>query len=373
MDSIGYRVGNDLYYNKHLAVMAGMRSGQSVQFYCQDDYLQKFDWTQEPAQSLRELMARRARELRDQHERLILLWSGGTDSHTIYNVFKENQIHLDEIIIKTSEHHTWHPRAHLVWLQENHWDPHTKITSYDQHDQQLKLLECQDDEWVFQNQGHFWSVGVSDTGAAIKFLIEKNHGGKRWMAITGLEKTRLIYRRGRWYARQLDLCFRRMMGLDYIEPFYLDPLITIKQSHLYKRAVKDKIKRENLPLYDNDWAESKYVDSVQGYREKAEACGLDPELTPGMSHLQKLYADMPWLVDVITPGAMIHSIRAVDPVLHRMLESGSTVAEHYVNGLLNLRSQTSYIQHILNDGTCRGKNQILNHDLIFSREYDLGE
>ena len=103
MDTIAYRVGHKFIYNIYPALMEAMTSCNPVEFYCRDSLYDQFNWAVEPEQSLDELMTAHALSLRSQYERVILLWSGGTDSHTIYNIFKRANIRNDEILIKASE------------------------------------------------------------------------------------------------------------------------------------------------------------------------------------------------------------------------------------------------------------------------------
>lgn len=55
------------------------------------------DWTAEPTESLSELYQRRARELRERYDYLILMYSGGSDSHQVMMSFINAGVHLDEV------------------------------------------------------------------------------------------------------------------------------------------------------------------------------------------------------------------------------------------------------------------------------------
>ena len=57
----------------------------------------KLDWTVEPKQSLSELYRQRAQYLRDHFDYLILMYSGGSDSHQTLMSFIGNGIFLDEV------------------------------------------------------------------------------------------------------------------------------------------------------------------------------------------------------------------------------------------------------------------------------------
>ena len=97
---IAYLVNGKSFNNIYLALYESFKTRLEIKFYCYDHEYDQHDWTIEPETSLDQLMSEFAWRLRNRYERLILLWSGGTDSHTIYNIFRTNQIPIDEIIVK---------------------------------------------------------------------------------------------------------------------------------------------------------------------------------------------------------------------------------------------------------------------------------
>lgn len=372
MDTIAYRVGTKYIYNIYPALMEAMQSGNALEFYCRDGLYDQYDWTVEPEQSLDELMTAHAVSIRSQYERVILLWSGGTDSHTIYNIFKQAKIRIDEILIKASAHLPQYPDYHVDWMRANHWDPTTVITRYDQNDTELRSLDCNNEDWVWKNKGDLLMFGMSTGAEGVKHLIEKNHAGKRWTAVAGFEKPRLVYRGGRWLARHLDAPLRQTMGYDHLNRFFLEPLINIKQNHLVKRAVKQHIANNNLPLYEGDWAEAKWPRTPSGYRGWATACGRHPELTDGASNLQKLRSEQYFSIDLSREKTYKSLEHTADPTLNAFLLNQNNISINYVKGLFNLTSDQRFMNFINEGGYLRIPNQIVNLKLIFGKEYDLG-
>ena len=94
---IYYSVNNKQFSNEFLAQYESYKSGCSIKFYCNDDLYDNLNWLNEPEESMDVLMDIHALNLRQKYDYIILNWSGGTDSHTIYNVFKRNNIHIDEL------------------------------------------------------------------------------------------------------------------------------------------------------------------------------------------------------------------------------------------------------------------------------------
>jgi hypothetical protein len=372
MDIISYKVGNKFIYNVYLALIESMQSGHPLEFYCRDQTYDQYDWTVEPEQSLEELMTAYALSLRDEYDRLILLWSGGTDSHTIYNVFKKANIHIDEIIIKASAHLKQHPESHVTWMKTNHYDPTTIITRYDHNDTELRKFDCKNEDWVWNDQGDLFMFGMSTGADGVKHLIERNHAGKKWTAISGFEKPRLVYRNGSWHARHLDASLRQTLNHDHLNLFFLEPLINIKQNHLVKKAVKKHIAENNLPLHDGDWAEAKWPRTKDGYREWAVACGRHLELTDGASILQKQQLDQYWSLDPTNDKTFIDQLSILEPTLQAFLKNDDKIAQTYVKGLFNLASNKDFMRFLNENQYLRHNNQVLNFKLIFSKEYNLG-
>ena len=370
---ITYLVNGRGINNIYLALHECYKTNAKLQFYCFDDDYDRFDWTREPEPSLEQLMDAHAHSLRNQYERIVLLWSGGTDSHTIYNVFKRNNIHIDEIIIKASAHSAGSPEINHEWIQKNHWDPTTIITRYDDHDNELRALEVHDEDWVWRNKGDLLKYGMTSSGDGVRFLCEKNHAGYRYKAVGGYEKPRLIYRNGRWYHRQLDMVLRPTMGHDYIEHFFLEPLIAIKQAHMVKQAVKNLLAVNKQPLYDGDWAEAKWARDAEGYRAWCHACGRHDEATLGVSHTQKLYIDALDKTEISVTGSWRQLGMTADVRLAHDLQSGNRVAVNYVKGFHNLHSELGFINYLKDQQYFKNNNACLTSlKFTWSKEYDLG-
>jgi hypothetical protein len=373
MTTTAYRVNGRYINSVYLALHECWQTGAELEFYCNDHEYDKHDWTQEPDASLELLMDSYAKQLRNQYQRLILLWSGGTDSHTIYNVFKRNRIHLDEIIIKASAHSAGFPEINHDWIQKNHWDPTTTITRYDDHDVELRALDVPDEDWVWRDKGDLLKYGMTSSGDGVKFLCEKNHAGHTWTAIGGYEKPRLIYRQGRWYSRQLDMVLRPTMGHDYITHFFLEPMIHIKQSHMVKHAVKHLLRQTAQPLYDNDWAEAKWGKDSAGYRDWCYACGRHDEVTHGVSHTQKQYNDALDKTKIDVHGNWSQLGLTHDQRLAHDLANQVQVAVDYVKGFHNIYSETRFLDYLRDKKWFRDNDSCLTSlRFTWSKEYDLG-
>lgn len=93
-----YRVGNVDTYSKLEAFKLAHATKQQVEYIFNDDVYSSCDWTKEPTASIDELYRQRAEQLRQKYDYIVLLYSGGADSHNMLMTFLTNNIHIDEIM-----------------------------------------------------------------------------------------------------------------------------------------------------------------------------------------------------------------------------------------------------------------------------------
>jgi hypothetical protein len=68
-----------------------------IKFIFNDDVFGAHDWSKEPEEDIYELYKRRAYQLRKDYDYIVLIYSGGIDSHTILETFLQNNLRIDEI------------------------------------------------------------------------------------------------------------------------------------------------------------------------------------------------------------------------------------------------------------------------------------
>ena len=92
-----YTVGDKKTYSKLQAIEYHKITGSPIRWHYNEDVYKKFNWSQEPAASLDDLYRRRAQQIRDQYDYLVLWYSGGADSHNVLQTFVQAGIYIDEI------------------------------------------------------------------------------------------------------------------------------------------------------------------------------------------------------------------------------------------------------------------------------------
>lgn len=101
IDRLGYYlVGKNKFYNKTSALMKSYRTRQQPVWVFNNDVYSSIDWTVPIEEGLASIYCRRAQQLRDQYDYLVLYFSGGADSINILHSFIDNDIFLDEIVFQ---------------------------------------------------------------------------------------------------------------------------------------------------------------------------------------------------------------------------------------------------------------------------------
>lgn len=215
-------------------------------YYFYDKEFIEVDWTKEPQESLPELYKRRAEQLRETYDYLVLAYSGGFDSTNVLETFHYNNIKLDEILTVGA----YSQDSNNIDSDENHnadlylnafptlkkLAPKSKITNLDytkwfDNPQQFSYIKNYGSDWykhftVFYSVHHlFWR----DIKLFLKIPQDKKVG-----IILGMEKPFYGYD---WKTDKGFISFNNAMeayGPDYIN-FYTDPEfpdIHRKQIHL---------------------------------------------------------------------------------------------------------------------------------------------
>lgn len=96
-----YTVGNTEFESKIQACLHGNKTKQNVKWNFNNDVFLKYHWHIEPSLTLDQLYDKRARELREKYDYIIISYSGGSDSHNIVQSFIRQKLHIDEILVNT--------------------------------------------------------------------------------------------------------------------------------------------------------------------------------------------------------------------------------------------------------------------------------
>jgi hypothetical protein len=212
-----YIVGQTPIKSKTLALYEATKTNQPVKWDFFEQVFDRLDWAAPISQSLTQLYADRARQLRDTYDYLILSFSGGSDSTNILKTFLNNNIKLDEIFVywpirATSGIYTpnsadrrpenylseWDLaiKPQLEYIQKYHSD--IKITVFDTTDELVKDLT----EDRFLSAGNSIGLGFFIRHWAHGAVQRHDHGNIG--VIYGSDKPQLAIKDHKIYAYFLD-------------------------------------------------------------------------------------------------------------------------------------------------------------------------
>lgn len=261
-----YQVGDFVTYSKIEALEISRLNGQFPQWRFNDLEFGAYDWALEPKESLDELYARRAKQIRDTYDHVVLFFSGGADSTNMLNAFIKNNIPFDEIA--TLSYWQANPDPDYYFHKEQFRVSYPQIEQWQQQGveffhRRIDISEItqrvlQDDQYritrayysnTFWGTNHFSKSFIRETTPDYQRIIES---GRKLVFVWGCEKPRIFREGDRYCVKFADYTDTtvptRTQIIDreweYDEFFYWAPEcadLICKQGHVIKNF---------LSLYD---------------------------------------------------------------------------------------------------------------------------
>jgi hypothetical protein len=257
-DKLGfYTVGSQKYHNKIQALIHATETGIHPHWNFNESVFNACVWQYEPESSIRQLYRKRAQQLRENYDYIILNLSGGADSATVLYSFINNGLHLDEIIVRHPEtglknckatrntnvaensYSEWEYAAKplLNWVKAQ--SPATKITIHD-YAQDL-IVPDYDIDWVFAGRDYLHPGIIKRYAYDIPEFRSVYEKKARVCVLFGIDKPRICIHNGFYNLYFLDIqantAVSEIKDYDNIstEYFYWTPdlpEIAIKQAHM---------------------------------------------------------------------------------------------------------------------------------------------
>jgi hypothetical protein len=265
-----YQVGKFKTYSKVEAIELSNATAIPVHWNFNDEEFGLYDWTVEPAESLKELYQRRARQIRERYDYVVLWWSGGADSYTMLRAFVDQGLFVDELAtfhnfggdgswdtyLNSEVKRVAIPMAEKI-LESS---PNTKFRLVDHIDYQPDLFTIDDNKFDFLYKAN---AVFSPNQLARRYIREKNKDyldlfaqGKRVCFVWGMDKPRINLEKDKRYAiRFVDIVDNSVSPVtqslnrdwEHDEFFFWSPDakdLLCKQGHVIMRYLK------NIPLED---------------------------------------------------------------------------------------------------------------------------
>lgn len=264
-----YQVDGVKTFSKFEAWQLSGKNFDKIQFIFNDEIMSQYDWTQEPVEDVYDLYTERARQLRQRYDYLVLLYSGGIDSHTMLETFLQNDIHLDEICSfslrdvqdETAQFNQEVFRRAVPFIQS--LDLNKLGTKYRIVDMGKMVIEQYSDDFHFENYHNYTNGILTNWGVTarthkfksqIKEHVQLTESGKSVCYIWGYDKPSIIIRNGQYCYRFIDaaldlnakqyfnhIALEQKFANFYDEPFFITrdyPKIVIKQCHMLVNLMK---------------------------------------------------------------------------------------------------------------------------------------
>ena len=279
------------YKHKFQAIQAAHGDIHNIKYSMFDsNSFENYDWSIEPAESLKSLMTTRAFQLRDTYPYLKFWFSGGADSTTALNVFLENEIYIDEIVLfKFGENLSNYEidEYTIPYLKKiQHLIPKTKITTYTFGEEYYK--EYLTDKWFY----------TKNVFCPRTFHIPKIKG-KNFCHIFCASDPTLEYEDGEFKIVFYDThTTGELASYRNIELFYTSPSLPelhAKQCHVMKKYLNKnftlKQQKQTLQKYLRDAPVAPTPDFLQKRYGNVTAMHLQPKNRFIFQNMSKFYTD----------------------------------------------------------------------------------
>jgi hypothetical protein len=277
-DKLGYYlVGWKKFHNKTLALLESKKTGYDLVWVFNNDVYGKIDWTIPIHDSLENLYKKRAQQLRDQYDYLVLYFSGGADSLNILHSFINNDIFLDEIVMQVPEpamstfneedksnknlYSEIKYQATPV-LNNVKLNPNTKIRYQDISKPFFDLVS--NDNWfdTMPLGTNISPAGIARQISQVKepHILELCSKGKKAVQILGVDKPQVVFKDDAYYVYFSDLNAMHSPPVDFTqreifndlyttEFFYWSrdlPEIVVKQAQIIKAYCETDINAREI-------------------------------------------------------------------------------------------------------------------------------
>jgi hypothetical protein len=228
------------------AIESVQNFGGHITWHFNDEVFSAYDWSKPITTSIAELYHRRAQQIRERYQKVVVMYSGGYDSHNMLMSFLENGIKVDAVcafynsLSQDPEDYimiewyaqTW-PRIQALKKQYPWLEIFRMDTSYNC----LKLFDLHWDNWLYLGKG---MINPSTIGLThLHELLPQHLRGDQTCLLFGIDKPRVRVHDNKFLFYFLDSAFRPPVSTDSkIEYYYWGPDLPemlIKQGQIVKQ------------------------------------------------------------------------------------------------------------------------------------------
>jgi len=343
-DKLGvYRVGDLKFYSKLEAIEMHAKTGIHPHWDFNEAVYSSYDWTVEPTESIAELYRRRAQQLRDKYDYIVLMFSGGADSTTVLRSFLDNDIKLDEAvsymnydatgdkdsyfnaeIFRVSIPVAEQLKTQYPWLKHRVIDLTGLIIDY-YNKNQNKF------DWIYEMNACFSPNNTSKESLPLKIKewADIIHSGKKFCVLWAHDKPRIAHENGKFLFKFIDIVdnaatVKSIAGQQPYtdELFYWTPdlpEILIKQGHIIKNYLSAP-NIQNLPFVSQEKSDLAYRE-INGVKYWLSNHGVHILIYPG------------WDIGTFTNGKASSAIFTERDSWFFELSNGHDIKQNWWTGL----------------------------------------
>ncbi len=259
----GWISDHRFFRNKSEALLYATEYNTDISYYYNDHVFDHVNWGVCPVESLSTLYEQRAREIRDNYDYVVLLFSGGSDSTNVLRTFLDNKIPIDEIISYGAWNHVMDKMdvcnieitigaAPLIAEVRKTSCKVTHLNLFDWWDR------CyQDETWIFKSDTTlgFYTDLVNNALFDLPWLKQIRDQGKKVCLVWGLEKPKLVVNQDSyWLAFEDQLLssniYSHSIHDDFAhENFYSHvtcSALIAKQAHTYLDYLEQRLSAQQI-------------------------------------------------------------------------------------------------------------------------------
>ena len=289
---LGYYVCNNEYFSSKIkACIYATQHKKDLEWRFNNEVFDSFPWHIEPTETLDELYDKRARELREKYDYILLAFSGGGDSNNVLESFLRQNLFIDEIVVNVMD-----DRNKLTVIDKsvtNNWNesaefklqtiprlnevkklsPNTKISIVDLSNHIFEFFSSFNDAgWLDYTRERLNVSGLMRHNFLnFKEIRKRFDKDKKIAMILGIEKPRTFIKDGKFGIyfsdKAVNIATVEEFVDDYsntsIEYFYWHPdcaPMIAKQAHVIKRFL------ETFPQQKKNWTPSNIQDMFAKHR-----------------------------------------------------------------------------------------------------------
>lgn len=349
MNFCHYSVGDKVFKNKFKALEESSTTQLPINFCLFENAFDQADWSQEPAMSWDQLLDIRAQQIAAKNKKIILGFSGGTDSLTVYDVFIRNNIVPDCVHIRVKPNdieQSLFYKEPLKFVEEERKKYGFKVIITEETFESLEEW-YNTPEWILRPNARIEFTNGLAESQTIEFNSAYNHNiDQDYLYVVGLEKPYCRFQQGKFISYQYDQAWGQVLD-PRIEPFFISPELPelhVKQSYMLAKYIVSLSVRENRAL--EYYQDLRNPDRYNYYETATTGCGRFRDLAN--SQLQKKFNKNSRLKFINNDIEKVNYFGRSLTSLHEGIKTKEKFALNYLSGIRMLSSDSSLSKYFKN-------------------------